>query len=255
MTNSAGRLSGRAVFKCLLRSSMINVAYNLRGLQNIGFTYAIMTGLRDLYPDDPSFLQSCRRYAAYHNCHPFWAPFLTGAFLHTEARIATGRLDAELFKPLKETTLNSLSAIGDSFFSGSVETVLFLFFACLLVKSYLGAVCAGLLIWLCCAIAAKAVTFYIGLSRGLAAIGLLRSFNLINIGDYIKIFGALLLVAFLTLALHAPAAGPLSFPEVLWGWVLPVAVLLGMRVLVVRLRCPRSLLVSLLLLLLGLGLC
>ena len=255
--NRAGKLSGRAVLSCFARSGMVNLAYNLRGLQNIGFTYAIMPGLRDIYPDDRAFIQGCRRYAGYHNCHPFWAPFLAGAFLHTEARIASGQLDAELLKPLKETTLNSLSAIGDSFFSGSLETVLFLLFACMVAKEYLAAACLGMLLWLLASLLARLATFYIGLSRGLSAVGMLRSLNLVNIGDYIKIFGALTLVAFLAMALHVhdgDSALSFSIRDVALGWALPVGGLLLLGTLAARWHYPRVIMVPLALLLLSSGL-
>ncbi|MDR2891750.1 MAG: PTS system mannose/fructose/sorbose family transporter subunit IID [Deltaproteobacteria bacterium] len=251
-----GKLSGRSALLCFVRSGMVNLAYNLRGLQNIGFTYAIIPGLRDIHHDGEAFRQSCLRYAEYHNCNPVWSSFLVGAFLHTETRIASGQLDAEQLKPLKDATLNSLSAIGDSFFSGSLETVFFLLLACMVVKEYLTAACIGLVIWLLAHLLARLFTFYIGLSRGLAAVGLLRSFNLVNIGDYLKIFGALTLVALLTIALHlqdGEALVSLTFKDVALGWVLPVCALLALGTLDARWHYPRLIMMPLALLILSIG--
>ena len=81
----------------------------------MGFTYSMLPGLRELYPDERDFAAACRRYAAFHNCHPFWGPYLTGAFLEMETRIAAGLLKPAQIEPVRETLLNSLSAIGDSF--------------------------------------------------------------------------------------------------------------------------------------------
>lgn len=250
-------IGGKSLFKCFLRSNMPNAAYNLRGLQNLGFTWSMLPGLRELYPAEADFAAACRRYAIFHNCHPFWGPYLTGAFLNTERSIAAGRFDPAQFGPVREAMLNSLSAIGDSFFSGSMDTLFFLALVLLAGLGLAGPACLFVLVWLLTALGMKIFTFYLGLSRGFQAMALLRRFDLINWGDHLKKAAAIILLVFLAICLRpweGSGAG-LELPglrELAHGWLLPLAMLVLFAYLAARLHYSRSILLSLLLLLLAL---
>jgi PTS system mannose-specific IID component len=227
---------------------MVNIAYNIQGLQNIGFTFSMLPGLRELYPDPHDFALSCRRYAVFHNCHPFWGPFITGAFLHNEVRIANGKIAPAFIESIKSTTLNSLSAIGDSFHSGSLDTAYFLLFVVLCANNCVMAACYALLCWCLLALLIKVITFYIGLRRGLSTVVLLKYFNLINIGDYIKIFNAFVLLFFLihSLQVHSIINMEDSEPmNVLQYWVLPVGLLIVFSWLSMKLHYARIILLFL----------
>jgi PTS system mannose-specific IID component len=207
---------------------MVNVAFNIRGLQNIGLTYAMFPGLRELYPDDHALALSCRRYIPFHNCHPFWSPFLVGAFLNAERGIAAGRHEPEIMKANRNITLNSLSAIGDSFYSGSIAMAYFLLLVLSCSHNYLMPACFSILICILAAVAFKAVSFYLGFSRGLGAVSMLKYCNLINIGDYIKVFSSFMLLSFLCNALQAQSIVEMedtSVEMVLFYWVFPVGAL------------------------------
>jgi PTS system mannose-specific IID component len=229
------------------------VAYNIRGLQNIGITFSMLPGLREIYPDPHDFAASCRRYALFHNCHPFWGPFLTGAFLNAELGIADGRHTPEFLEYTRSTTLNSLSAIGDSFFSGSMDVAFCLLFALLCAHNYIAVACCGMLFWFLSALAVKAATFYIGFRRGLGAVSWLKYFHLINLGDYIKISCAFMLLALLVYALRVHSilsVEGVDLGGLLRHWVFPVAVLAVCSRLCIYLRPARIVLLSLLLMLL-----
>jgi PTS system mannose-specific IID component len=222
---------------------MVNVAFNIQGLQNIGLTYAMFPGLRELYPDDHALALSCRRYALFHNCHSLWNPFLVGAFLNAELGIAAGRYNPEILYAGRNITLNSLSAIGDSFYSGSVVTAYFLLLALLCSNNYILPACLSVVICILAALAFKAVSFYLGFRRGFEAVSMLKYFNLINIGDYIKIFSAFTLLAFLCNALQAQNIVEMedaSIGVVLLYWVFPVGSLALFSWLSIRLRYARS---------------
>jgi PTS system mannose-specific IID component len=232
---------------------MVNLVYNIHGLQNIGFTFSMLPGLREIYPDEHAFAVSCRRYALFHNCHPFWGPFLTGAFLNAELAVGSGRYGPGGLELVKSTTLNSLSAIGDSLHSGSIDTVCFLLFVLLCVHDYTDLACCGLLFWFLSALAVKMITFYLGLKRGLAAVALLKHVNLINLGDYIKICSAFLTLLFLfhTLQLrHMIVLDEVPPTEVFWRWLFPVGLLVIFAWLSAHLHYIRVVLLSFLLFLL-----
>lgn len=237
-------ISAKTARRCLLRSSMLNSAYNLRGLQSAGFLYAILPGLRELYPDDAALAESCARYSRHFNCHVVWAPFLCGAFLHAERQIASGAMGPETLDAFKETTLNSLSAVGDSFFSGSLMVSLMLSLSCLVLLANPHAVLVFLLLWLLLVLLLKPLTFYLGLARGFSLLRHIRRLNLINKGDYLKLFNGILLAALLALALSLPLGPPgleTGLPGMAQSWFLPVGVTIILGYAVARIHLSRSL--------------
>lgn len=237
-------ISPKATRRCLLRSGMLNAAYNTRGLQSMGFLYAVMPALREIYPDDEAFAESCSRYSGYFNCNVVWAPFLCGAFIHTERQIAAGSAAAGMVEILKETTLNSLSAVGDSFFSGSLMVSLMLILSCLVLLGSPHAAGVLLPLWLLAVIFLKVVTFYFGLARGFTLLRVIRRLNLINKGDYLKLFNSILLTALLALVLGFPSSPPgaeLGLPAVVQSWFLPIGVMILLSYAVARIHLSRSL--------------
>lgn len=230
-----------------MRSSMLNAVYNSRGLQSLGFLYAIMPGLRDLYPDDGDFAKSCARYSEHFNCHVFWGPFLCGAFLHTEQQISSGVVSEDFVSMLKDTTLNSLSAVGDSFISGSLVVALMLLLSCLVVLNSFHALWIFLLVWLLLALLLKVLGFYLGLARGFALLRQIRQLNLINKGDNLKILNGIMLAAFLAIALGFPPAvegeGP-DFMLVAQSWYLPIGVMVFLSYASTRIHLSRSLAIA-----------
>jgi PTS system mannose-specific IID component len=244
-------LSAGTLLRCFLRSNMINAAFNVQGIRNIGVTYAMFPALRELYPDDHALALSCRRYAVFNNCHSFWSSFLVGTFLHDELGIASGRHDPEILSANRNITLNSISAIGDSFYSGSLVTAYFLILALSCAGNYLLAACFSLLIYVLAGLAFKSLGFHLGFKRGFAAVATLKYLNLINIGDYLKIFSAFTLLAFLCNALQAQnivERQEASAGVVLLYWIFPVGALAVFSWLSIRLRYARIVALSFILL-------
>lgn len=234
----------KTIRRCFLRSSMLNSVYNARGLQSVGFLYSVLPGLRELYPDDEAFAQSCARYSRHFNCHVIWAPLLCGAFLHAERHIASGLVSPDMIEKFKETTLNSLSAVGDSFVSGSLVVSLMLLLSCLVMLENTQVIWIFLAVLLLLALLLKAVTFFFGLARGFTVLRHIRRLNLINKGDYLKILNGILLAAFLALALGFPppeAADMSRLRLVLDAWFLPIGVMVLMSYAVARIHLSRSL--------------
>ncbi len=216
------RLSPLLLLGCFLRTYLVGAAYNPRGLQNIGFLHAIEPALAALYGEGRALRAARMRYARHFNCHPFWIPMLLGIFLHAEAAIAEGRMNEALLYSLKNTTANTLSAIGDSFFGGSLLPAWGLGTSCLILA---GNVQAAVLLTLALFLALhafKLCSFILGLRRGLAVLRLLRRLDLINQGDRIKWANAVLLALFLFLALpgtSAPVWGAAALYLAAAGWL------------------------------------
>ncbi len=210
------------LLRCFLRTYLVGAAYNPRGLQNIGFTFALEPALAALYGEGSSLRAARMRYVRHYNCHPFWTPMLLGIFLHTEAAIAEGTMRPAMLSALQETTTNALSAIGDSLFSGSLLVTWALAASCFVLAGE--PLAAGLLtlgLFLALQIF-KAVTFIAGLRKGLAILVALRRFDLINWGEFIKCCNAVLLAVFLHFALpeaSVPAWAGVVLYLLLAGWV------------------------------------
>ncbi len=212
--------------QCFLRSYLAGAAYNPRGLQSIGMVHALAPGLNVLYPDPKRFAQACKRYVEHHNCHPFWAPLLIGVFLHTERDMARGRFPESVFPGIKDAASNALSAIGDSTFRGSLLPF-WAFWGCGLVLA--GQALAALGISLAFVVILqflRLACFIVGLRQGLKILARMRSLDLINLGDILKLVNSLLLAGLLVLALQLVEPGKevwlLSGPEALKRWGPPL---------------------------------
>ncbi len=239
-----GILSAKTYRRCLMRSSMLNFMYTAQGLQSVGFLYSIMPGLREIHTDDAAFAESCARYSRHFNCNIFWAPFLAGSFLHLERQIAKKAVSPDFVIPLQDTTLNSLSAVGDSFFSGSLLVTQMLALACLVMLQGMAAACVLAVIWLVLSLVFKFASFNLGLARGMSMLRYVRGLNLINKGDYLKLFNAVLLAAIMAMATDVgieEAKSQIDFRFVAQAWVFPLGITFLLAYAASRMRVSRSL--------------
>ncbi len=132
MAVSVSRATLRRVFwRCLL----LQAAWNRRGMQNLGFAYAIDPALRALYPDPALRREALRRHLATFNCHPYTAAAIVGGAVSHEEKVAAGEEPAQAPLEYKQVLQGPLAAVGDGFFwaglrpffgaLGAVGTLLF----------------------------------------------------------------------------------------------------------------------------------
>ena len=184
----------KTLSRCFWRTYLIGSAFNTRGLQNIGLIYALDPGLRVLYSDEKKLIKARKRYLKLYNSHPFWAPLLVGIFLFLEQKIARGLVPANMLPKLKSTMVYTLSAIGDSFFGGSLlitwslSTILLLFCGLNRLAVF------WMVLWFIGLQLFKVYTFYKGFSEGLAFLNRLKNWDLINLGSVFKTVNAFLLL-------------------------------------------------------------
>lgn len=216
----------KTLLACFLRSYMVGAAYNPRGLQNIGFMYALEPVLATIYGPGPALAAARTRYVNSYNCHPFFTPMLLGVFAHMETLIARGALDKGVLENIKDATANSLSAIGDSFFNGTMLSTWALSCACFILAGMPGIAVTMTATGFVLLQLFKAGGFVLGLKKGMAVLFFLRRLDLINQGDIFKCVNAVLLVLFLWLA--APAAGVPAFAAI-GVYLLLAAWLVGRR--------------------------
>lgn len=192
--------TARVLLACLMRTWLVGAGISMRGMQNLGLAFAMEPGLKAIYGGGERLREARQRYAEHYNTHPFWTPLLVGIFLGMEKKIARGLLTPDMFENVRGTTVYTLSAIGDSFFGGSVLVLWSLTTACLFLAGH-GTVAVG--VGAACLLALilfKMATFWCGFREGLGFLHRLGRWDLINWGQRFKLVNAALLVVLWVLA-------------------------------------------------------
>jgi PTS system mannose-specific IID component len=102
----------RVFWRCLF----LQAAWNRRGMQNLGFAYAIAPALRRLYTDPARRRDALRRHLDTFNCHPYTAAAIVGGAIHHEERVAAGEEPSGAPLAYKQVLQGPLAALGDGFF-------------------------------------------------------------------------------------------------------------------------------------------
>jgi mannose PTS system EIID component len=102
----------RVFWRCLF----LQAAWNRRGMQNLGFAFAIDPALRALYPDAARREEALRRHLGFFNCHPYMAAAIVGGAIHHEEKVAAGAEPGDQPLAYKQTLQGPLAALGDGFF-------------------------------------------------------------------------------------------------------------------------------------------
>ncbi len=227
--------SWSTLLRCFLRTYLVGAAFNTRGMQNIGLIYAMEPGLKTIYADFRVRQLARKRYLRHYNTHMFWTPLLVGIFLSLEDKIARGFFPAHILDSVKNTTTYTLSAIGDSVFTGSLLVFWSLTTMAMILTGYPAAALIWSGAWFLALQCFKLGTFIIGYREGLKFILRLKRWDLINLGVRLKMLNAVLLAMILYLVW--PQAEPGG------GWALCVAGLGLGAWLIARGILPRELVI------------
>ena len=110
------RLSFGALCRVFIRSLFLQASWNPRGMQNIGFAYAMGPALEELYPDPRVRAQVAQRHLEFFNCHPYMAAAILGGAVRIEERVAAGEAQPSAVSQFKATLGPPFAALGDGFF-------------------------------------------------------------------------------------------------------------------------------------------
>lgn len=102
------------------RSFLHQASWNFERLQNLGYCYQLLPGLRRLYGGTPP-AEVLTRFIGYFNTHPFLAPWVAGVTLRLEERRLAGEtltVDADGFQSM---VIAPYAAIGDALFWGALR--------------------------------------------------------------------------------------------------------------------------------------
>ncbi len=233
-------LSVRTSLHCLLRVWFVGAAMTTQGMQHLGLLYALDPGLQTLHKDEQSLSQARKRYLGHINTHPFMAPILVGLLLSLEGLVATHKMPVQNMQRLIGTTIETFSAIGDSFFSGTLMVFWTLATTLLILHKLIAAAVIWSFVLLISLLIFRAWFYFLGLRHGLMVLTKLRSLNLINQAYYLKIANALLIAA---IYWSICARNPEGF---FWINFFGAIILLGFGAFLVnRLHIPRLILASL----------
>ncbi|WP_459893197.1 PTS system mannose/fructose/sorbose family transporter subunit IID [Desulfothermus okinawensis] len=190
-----GRTHLLALLKCFFRTYFIGSMYNTKGLQNLGLLYVMDPGLKLFYgKDTKEYLKARGRYLSHYNSHPYFLPLLAGYFLFIECRISQKMISPKSLETIKETSAYTLSAIGDSFFGGSLLVTWALTEVLLVLYGQKTFALLFLLASFFTLQAFRFALFWKGWTRGLAFFQLLKEINLIEWSNRLKILNGFILV-------------------------------------------------------------
>jgi PTS system mannose-specific IID component len=188
--SEARRVPGLTLARVFWRCLFLQAAWNRRGMQNLGFAYAIEPALRALYPDPVARREALRRHLGFFNCHPYMAAAIVGGAIHHEERVAAGAEPATAPLRYKSTLQGPLAAIGDGFF----WTALRPFFGAVAAVAALllggGGVVATLVVYNVVHLALRAGLFRAGYLRGDALVPGIARLSLPIAADRLRSAGA-----------------------------------------------------------------
>jgi PTS system mannose-specific IID component len=179
-------------------------------MQNLGFAYAILPALGDLYPADAARQEALARHLGFFNCHPYMAAGILGGAIHHEERVARGDEPATSPQLYKQTLQGPLAAIGDGFF----WTALRPFFGAVAAAGALAlgwpAVVVALTIYNFVHLALRIGMFRAGYLQGDAVVGAIARLSLPVAAERLRLAAAAVcgLAAATVLLAGARAAGP-----------------------------------------------
>lgn len=114
------RLSWLTFLSVYFRSFLLQASWNFENLQNLGFFYLVLPGLRSIYGDELS-THVQQRQVTYFNTHPYFAPLIAGTILRMEERLHAGEDVAVDPDAYKKMVMAPFAAMGDALFWGGVR--------------------------------------------------------------------------------------------------------------------------------------
>jgi len=110
------RLPARILVLVFVRSLFIQLGFNPRAMQGLGFAYTLYPALKALYPAGEGRTTALRRHLGLFNTHPYFAAAIVGGAVRIEERIAAGLARPQDVTGFRDALAAPLAAIGDAFF-------------------------------------------------------------------------------------------------------------------------------------------
>lgn len=167
------------------RSLLLQASWNFDRLQNLGFVYQLLPGLRRLYGRNlPADLLEC--YTGYFNTHPYLAPWVTGAVLRLEERRQAGEtleIDGPAFQKM---VMAPYAAMGDALFWGALRPLAAVIGLLLAIQGLLLAPLVVLLVYNLPHLLCRCGGLLIGFRQGLGSVETLQRLRLPDVAIRVK---------------------------------------------------------------------
>ena len=165
-------------------------------MQNLGFAFSVLPGLRRLYPDRTEREMAVRRHLEFYNSHPYMASFVLGAIIKMEERHSQGEnIQVDDILVFKKALVGPMGALGDSFFWASWRPVMGALAAALALTGWVFAPIAFLLIYNIPHLYVKFFGFRQGYLLDRRVVERIRKYDLFRYSAYLKSFMLIILGA------------------------------------------------------------
>lgn len=183
MTTS--RLSLSVLMHGCLRSVLQQGSWNFERMQNLGFIYQLLPGLRRLYGQTPP-AEVLQRHTEYFNTHPYMASWIAGTVLRLEEKQLAGEA-----LPMNAATFRSMvmapyAAMGDALFWGALRPLAAVVALLLAIQGALWAPLVLLLIYNLPHLACRCGGWLFSYRQELASVELLQRLRLPDVAIRLK---------------------------------------------------------------------
>ncbi len=207
-------LRRRDLARCFGRSLWLQASWSFRGMQGLGFAYALEPALRRLHGNGPRYRSAVARHLEFFNTHPFLAAAVLGAVIRLEQG---GEGGTEGSVRLKQALMGPYGAVGDSLYWGAVKPLLVL---ASLHLAYQGRVVAPLLFVSAFTVAnlgGRLAAFCAGYRNGEGVVGVMARPDLLGWARRLKVVCAVLLGTLVSMAGRVTLLDAWAVPGWAWG--------------------------------------
>lgn len=221
------------------RSLFLQGSWNYQRLQNLGFCYAILPALQQLYRTPEARLAAVKRHLEFFNTHPYSASLILGVVARLEEKAAAeGEPDSLEPNRVKVGMMGPLAALGDAIFWAGLKPALALLGTAVVLLSFprqmhwaLWGPALFLGLYSLAHLALRVGGVFAGYHRGVEVVKDLRRFDPQAFAQRVAVFGALVLGA--AAAAYAVDRGAFVMGSV-WASVTTLVVLAGLMFLGLR---------------------
>jgi mannose PTS system EIID component len=197
------------------RSLSLQASWNFRGMQSLGFAYAMEPVLRRLYGAGEAYRRGVCRHLEFFNTHPFLAAAVLGGAVRLEAE--GGEAAEAGVRRLKNGLMGPYGAVGDSLYWGAVKPLLVIAALHLAYRGVLWAPAAFVGAFAACNLAGRWYAFAQGYRRGAGVVGPLGRMELLTWARRFRFLAAVLLGALLAAAYGPTGLEAWEVPVLAWG--------------------------------------
>ncbi|OGV57217.1 MAG: hypothetical protein A2X49_07805 [Lentisphaerae bacterium GWF2_52_8] len=199
------------LFKLSLRSFFVQAVWNFEKMQNPGFLYVIMPGLKKIYGADTGALAArLEKYSEYYNSHPYFAGPIAATLLRKEmAALSGAKNDAD---NIKSSLMKAYAALGDSFFWASCLPVISIIcFSLILSGNKYFVPLLYIVLYNICHLSVRFAGVYYSFARESGYYNILEKLNLKKMNPFFQKFGIYLIGGLIIFALDTGNFGPIDF--------------------------------------------